>query len=48
MASTPDVDAAIGTMKLDNAVIVVVGDLTTIQADVEAKVPADWRVVERP
>lgn len=42
-----DADAA-STLPLDQAVILVVGDLTAVRADLEAKVPAAWTELKRP
>jgi predicted Zn-dependent peptidase len=44
-ATIQTVHEAIGHSKMDNAIVVVVGDLEKIQADIEAAVPADWAVV---
>ena len=44
-ATIQTVGEAIGHSKMDNAIVVVVGDLEKIQADIEAAVPADWSVV---
>jgi zinc protease len=46
-ATEAEVDAS-APLPLDRAVVLVVGDLATIRADVEAKVPAAWQVLERP
>jgi zinc protease len=44
--SAADINAALQGLDLDGALIVVVGDLKTIRADVEAKVPGAWTVVK--
>ena len=44
-ATIQTVGEAITHSKMDNAIVVVVGDLEKIQADIEAAVPADWAVV---
>ena len=47
-ASTVDaVNAAVKHSPIENAIVVVVGDLAEIQGPIEAAVPADWTVLER-
>ena len=45
-ADTAAVNNAITKSVLDEAIILVVGDLAEIQADIEQAVPASWQVIE--
>jgi hypothetical protein len=45
-ADTSAVNDAITKSVLDQAIILVVGDLTEIQADIEKAVPANWQVIQ--
>ena len=47
-ATRADVDATLGHPSLDQALIVVAGDLSVIRAPVEAAVPGAWTTVEPP
>ena len=44
-ASVAEVNESIRSSRVENAVIVVVGDLAKIQSDIEKAVPANWEVV---
>lgn len=46
-ASVESVNAAIQALPLDSALIVVMGDLASVRADVEKAVPHTWTVVAR-
>jgi len=41
-----DIDGVMATLSLDDAMVVVVGDLEKIRAPVEAALPGDWQVVD--
>ena len=45
-ANVDDVNRAIQASKMDNAIVVVVGDLEEIQIEIEKAVPAEWQVVQ--
>jgi len=47
-ATVSDIQAGIRASLLSQAVVLVVGDLDKIQTDIEAAIPGEWTVLDRP